>query len=96
MSERMEMCDLCEGSGLVRVSTNKSAPACVTAIRDHLGGKPELVGEVVATLRDLWWDGIEGACDECGGDDADCPPNCVIRRARAILSRIEPKEQNDG
>lgn len=29
--------------------------------------------------------GIELACDECGGDDTECPEDCAVRIGRAAL-----------
>lgn len=93
-----------------KYAAQRHAVTCTDAIRDHLGGKPELVGELVEALRwyaqhvseahaefpedaepsraaafeSMRWDASMVLSDDCG------------ERARAILSRIEPKEQNDG
>lgn len=78
MSERMDTCALCDGLGYARISANANILACVAAIRDHLGGKPELVREVVAELRRMV-EAFEGA------HVGDAPRIA----GRAILSRIE-------
>lgn len=40
--------------------------------------------ELIDLLREFAPEG-EITCDECGGDDAECPANCMVRRARARI-----------
>lgn len=50
---------------------------CADAIRDHLGGKPELVGEVLSALRG------------CASSSELYDIERAHSHARAILSRID-------
>lgn len=58
---------------------------------DELRGTAER-DQLLSMVRELAPEGIEQACDECGGDDAECPAECAYRRARAMLSgkRVVP------
>lgn len=50
---------------------------------------PALAIEPWAQLvADLCPEGIESACDECGGDSAECPPTCPYPRARKMLAEL--------
>ena len=52
--------------------------------------------ELIDLLREFAPEG-EIACDECGGDDAECPANCMVRRARARIKAYDyaadPRQQ---
>ena len=37
-------------------------------------------------VNELAPEGIEGGCDECGGDAGQCPATCCYRRARAMTA----------
>lgn len=76
---------------------------CYAAIRDHLGGKPELVGELVEALRPFAAIELSNLYDEADNEsytaylrNADAADFCRkdVLRARAILSLI--KEQSNG
>lgn len=70
---------------------------CYSAIRDHLGGKPELVGELIACLTEC--SSLLGdAINEQYSDGLLAYPNvqrkyeldrAPVDRARALLSRIK-------
>ncbi len=45
------------------------------------------LAEVVAALAGVLPDGIEDTCDECGGDEAQCPKDCCIRIGKGVLQR---------
>ena len=56
---------------------------CAHAIRDHLGGKPELAGELVESLVEM-----ASMAEAHGWGDATTGRQITLRRARALLSRI--------
>lgn len=76
---------------------------CYAAVRDHLGGKPELAGELVEALRPFAAIELSNLYDEADNEsytaylrNADAADFCRkdVLRARALLSRIQ--EQSDG
>lgn len=67
----------------------KAGAAGVYALEVDPGLAAELLEErdqLLSMVREYAPEGIEQACDECGGDDAECPADCVYRRARALLA----------
>lgn len=73
------------------VPCDQCAPArdeCYAAIRDHLGGKPELVCELVDALQNM-----ANMADAAGWSNATKGRRSTLRHARALLSRIKEAER---
>lgn len=74
----------CAECGKTDTKDSMIALYCVDCIQQHnIGALPWI--DLVAELCP---DGIENCCDECGGDDKECPSGCCYRKARVMLAAV--------
>lgn len=64
---------------------NEEASLCADALEANEQMRALLI-DAVPDLAEQW-------CDECGGQDAECPETCYVKRARTLLGKPQTHDK---